>query len=306
MGKTSYRVLTLIVGCMLLLSTTAQQVIAWPCRPPGEPCGDCYTCTETGCEWDCGAGETCCGGICCDPDDCCNGEYCCSGQECCTDIGAYCCPSGYTCCEGSCCDPATETCCAGTCCSNTCCNGVCCDPGEECCDGECAVPTDNCWGINLTIIYDGSCVCFDPPVTCMSNDDELRELGYGKIASYVRECVKVPSGTCGRTQCDVFEGENQLIAKLWTCRDETDMMGVLLCWEINALVCIAECSAAVSACAVNPGSPECSQGLNDCLQCLTSKGIDCGCLTVSCFYNVPPDEIWGETLAAYGPKCKRQ
>jgi hypothetical protein len=139
----------------------------------------------------------------------------------------------------------------------------------------------------------------------MSNDDELRAAGSGKMALYDRKCVQVPSGTCGRTQCGMFEGENQLLLKYWTCRDETDMMGVLLCWEINALVCVVQCSAAASACALNPGSPDCSQGLDDCLQCLTSEGIDCGCLLVSCFYNEPPDEIWGETLAAYGTKCKR-
>lgn len=120
----------------------------------------------------------------------------------------------------------------------------------------------------------------------MSDDVDLREAGFGKVATYVRECVKVPQGTCGRTQCGMLAGEQQLIAKFWTCRDEVEMMGVILCWELNALVCIAQCSAAAGACAINPGGPECSEGLNSCGECLTGEGIDCGCLDMKC---VPTD-----------------
>jgi hypothetical protein len=64
MDKKSCRILTLTVGCMLLLSTTAQQAIAWPCNPPA--CPACYTCTETGCECQaqCGCGGRTCSGCC--------------------------------------------------------------------------------------------------------------------------------------------------------------------------------------------------------------------------------------------------
>lgn len=154
---------------------------------------------------------------------------------------------------------------------------------------------------NLT--YDGSCVCLDS--SCVSDDAELKSLGFGKMAIYDRECVKVPSGTCGKAKCDMDSGASQLIAKLWTCRSETFMMGTLLCAQINALICTLQCAEAASACLTNPGGPECSQELESCAQCLTSEGIDCGCLTVACFYNEPRDEIWGETWAAYGATCSR-
>ena len=79
MDKTSYRVLTLTVSCMLLLSTTAQQVIAWPCLGG---CPDCETCTPTGCECqaDCG-----CGGRTC-PDEV---HYSCVECECICDADPY-------------------------------------------------------------------------------------------------------------------------------------------------------------------------------------------------------------------------
>jgi len=64
MDKTRYRVLTLTVGCMLFLSTTAQRVVAWPCL---SGCPDCHTCTSTGCEFDCESGECCDSGTCEDP-----------------------------------------------------------------------------------------------------------------------------------------------------------------------------------------------------------------------------------------------
>ena len=295
MKRPESKCMVVFLTCLLLFRFTGS-AMAWPdwckgvcCDWDGwscitTSCSPCYNCVSCQCYSACIPGATCCNGSCCNSGNCCNSTTCCPNSDdiCCTDSGSYCCESGKTCCEGNCCDL-----------------------GIECCDGECAVSTDNCWGINLTIIYDGSCVCFDPPVTCMSNDSDLQDLGYGKMATYVRECVKVDQGTCGRTQCNVLTGENQLIAKLWSCNDETEMMGSLLCWEANALVCIAQCSVAASACALNPGSPECSQGLEDCAQCLASEGIDCGCLEVWCSYNEPPDEIWGETLAAYGPKCNR-
>ncbi len=94
MDKTSYRVLTLTVGCLLLLSTAAQQVIAWPCLGG---CPACYTCTPTGCEpyGDCWGGcpscELCVSCWCeCLAECGCGGKTCpgccvCSGCECVPD-----------------------------------------------------------------------------------------------------------------------------------------------------------------------------------------------------------------------------
>ena len=84
MDKTSYRVLTLAVSCMLFLSIIAERAVAWPCSPPGpEGCGDCYTCTSTGCEpyGDCWGGcpscESCVNCYCQ-----CNAECGCGGRTC--------------------------------------------------------------------------------------------------------------------------------------------------------------------------------------------------------------------------------
>ena len=190
------RVLTLTASCMLLLCSTAQQVGAWPCPPPNPPC---HTCTPTGWEYNCGAGETCCGGSCCGnvccngtccgagetccngtccaSGNCCNNEICCnSGDSCCTDSGAgdaYCCASGKTCCDKACCDPATEKCCDdiggdddGYCCdaNYTCCEGSCCDPNETCCDGTCCdTSTQKCCD---DIGGDGDGYCCEPNDIC--------------------------------------------------------------------------------------------------------------------------------------------
>jgi len=69
MDKTRLRLLGLAVVGLLILSYTAEQVIAWPCSPHGpEGCGACETCTPTGCE--CKAASECdcpgrsCGGCC--------------------------------------------------------------------------------------------------------------------------------------------------------------------------------------------------------------------------------------------------
>ncbi|MBA7624211.1 hypothetical protein ES703_31618 [subsurface metagenome] len=91
MDKKSYRVLTLTAACMLFLSTSAQQAIAWPCLGG---CPACYTCTETGCECraQCGCGGRTCSGCCvcsgcsCVPGSCPDCESCvgcqCEGSPC--------------------------------------------------------------------------------------------------------------------------------------------------------------------------------------------------------------------------------
>jgi|GEM_PF-3270415 len=213
MDKTIDRILILTVGCMLLLSTTAQRVIAWPCKPPGVPCDDCYTCTPTGCEWDCSTGATCCNGSCCNSGNCCNSTTCCSNSDdvCCTDSGSYCCESGKTCCKGTCCDP-NYTCCDGTCCNTStqkCCDdiggvndGYCCYPNDICCKGNCCDPnlcldcnstTGQCESIcdpNSEFCCDGTCCknyqccidgnCVDPICNnCHPVGYSLWECGHG-------------------------------------------------------------------------------------------------------------------------------
>lgn len=89
MNKTSYKVLTLTVGWLLMLSCIAERAVAWPCPPPRPPC---HTCTPTGWEYDCTGCRSCvggCSGCCkcsncgcvddsnkCDPDECCVGCNC--------------------------------------------------------------------------------------------------------------------------------------------------------------------------------------------------------------------------------------
>ena len=71
MHKTSYRVLTLTIVCIVLLSVTAEHAFAWPCTT----CPACETCTPTGCECyadgitKCGCGGKGCPG-CCKCQDC--------------------------------------------------------------------------------------------------------------------------------------------------------------------------------------------------------------------------------------------
>jgi len=141
MDKTSYRILTLTVGCMLFLSTTAQRVIAWPCPP----CPDCHTCTPTGCEpygncWGgCPSCESCVSCWCQCTSECgCGGKSCTGCCECsgCSCVGGDCPPchdcNTVTCeCEYQCDPDDCETCVDGSC---QVCGG---DPNETCCDGTC-------------------------------------------------------------------------------------------------------------------------------------------------------------------------
>jgi hypothetical protein len=138
-------------------------------------------------------------------------------------------------------------------------------------------------------------------VTCQSDNEELRTGGIGKICRYERNCVIVPSGVSGMTDCDPY-GARGNVCDVWTCRDDMCWPGVLLCWELNAFVCTVQCGAAASACAVNPASPECAQGLQDCYQCLMGEGIDCGCLVIDCGYDYA-GYIEGDTVLLSGCPC---
>ena len=160
MNKRGYRVLGLTVGCFLLLATTAERVIAWPCTT----CDPCYTCTPTGCEYECGGGtccngsccsNACCDNVCCDAGvTCCDGGGGCCSNACCNDVccgaGVTCCDGGGDCCTNICCNDvccgAGVTCCdgGGDCCTNVCCNDVCCGAGKICCNGTCCDSEDCC------------------------------------------------------------------------------------------------------------------------------------------------------------------
>ena len=170
MDKTSYRVLTLTVGFMLLLSVTAEQAFAWTCTSTS--CPDCYRCTETGCERRCSPGVGCCGGRCCSK-ECCDGvccDACCEGLKCYNHLTHKCCGEGTgrvcdideTCCDGDCCDLVTKQCCNdiggdndGYCCDKDCeicCEGTCCKNYQCCIDGQCVDPIcDNCHTVSETM-----------------------------------------------------------------------------------------------------------------------------------------------------------
>jgi hypothetical protein len=161
MDKKSCRVLTLTVSCLLFLSTTAQQVIAWPCNPPA--CPSCYTCTPTGCEClaDCGCGGKTCSGC-----------YTCSGCSCvlnCSSIDCETCNEGV--CEDQC--PALgKHCYYGSCVE--CRDVLDCESCYECgVTHECEHPCDECYYPKYCG-YACACVeCYPGPddtTTCSGTD----------------------------------------------------------------------------------------------------------------------------------------
>jgi len=171
---------------------------------------------------------------------------------------------------GSKCDPANcETCINGECkvCGGdpdqVCCNGSCCDTSNcECVDGECLC----CWTLEISDSFQyGSCYCEGG--TC---EGEVQ-------TGYHHSCKLASSGS---REC-VYR-LNQPIGWTWDCEASTNWCGVLACYLLNAGVCGLQCTAAVEACGVCPGSWECSQALIDCYECLTGEGIDCGCLVITC------------------------
>ena len=144
MDKTSYRVLTLTVSCMLFLSIIAERAAAWPCPP----CPDCYNCTETGCVNRCNPDtQFCCGNSCCSKSKCCHNGQCvneCPGN-CCECVGNHCLNVSGNCDQVNC-DHCVNCSCQYKCDHNKCescywgdgfcyvCGGY---PGMVCCNGQC-------------------------------------------------------------------------------------------------------------------------------------------------------------------------
>lgn len=159
MDKTSYRILTLTIGCIVLLSVTAEQASAWPC-PPCPPCY--YRCTETGCEYECGTGQGCCGGICYDPDT----KHCCGWA-----YDGHLCDSDEACCGGTCCDPAIESCCDDGSCKPKCeiVDGEDCDKTSDppCDETNCAIDVGHpCYSGPARRVYAGGCEKICNPRGC--------------------------------------------------------------------------------------------------------------------------------------------
>lgn len=156
---------TVLLACLLLLSSFPTAVIACVCDPP---CTGCQTCED---------------GVCVDDDSkcdyiCCNGSCCSEGQNCCDDS---CCSN--ECCNNVCCD-AGEECCGGECCDpDDCCNGTCCDPDDcyQCVGGEC-IPC-KCWdtgtAISGSITVKNANLCTQVTHTSSISDTDHWVLGGG-------------------------------------------------------------------------------------------------------------------------------
>jgi len=224
---------------------------------------------------------------------CCQGTptscYTCQGG-----VWVWKCSAEQSCCGSNCYNMATQKCCTDSY------PYYLCGLNQTCCSGNCKT---TCYRIALTEIYQGSCACYGVEgdgYGCFSNDAELRSLGIGKICQHVRTCVNAPTGVQGMTECVSTRGN---VCDVWTCRDDVCWPGVILCWELNVLVCTVQCAAAAAACAQNPGGPECSQGLEDCFQCLTREGVECGCLVIQCGYNKCEGYVEGDTVGLSGCAC---
>jgi hypothetical protein len=250
MDKKSCRVLTLTVSCLLFLSTTAQQVIAWPCNPPA--CPSCYTCTPTGCECQaqCGCGGRTCSGCCvCSGCSCVPGSSCpacksCVGcscectSECCED--SDCGPPGcWNCVSCGCeyqCDPdKCETCVDGSCqvCGGDpnkfCCDGSCCDPVTQvCCDGSCC---DKVWTketIDSSIEPCSSCEYSIGEPMCDGTTTELE--------SY-EKCLNVGVGQGEHCECT---NTWQPVGFIYNCTINWDVDKMAWCL-LQGAWCVAEC-----------------------------------------------------------------
>ena len=268
-----------------------------------EDCPPCKSWNGSACEWDCGP-EYCCGS----PNacrQCCSSSQCygcrsCSNYQCVDDDGN--CTGCESCVNGYCVDDDSK--CTGEC--HDCLDGNCyddnskCPTGQVCENGNCI---EKCYHYHLNKIYEGSCVCGADGITdtCKSNVADLREVGIGKILKYERICVDAPTGVSGWRECDP-KGTTGKIIDIWQCVDNTNMMGVLACFAINSLVCTVQCSAAAAACALNPASQECGEGLLACYGCLTDEGIDCGCMIIECDYYYF-GFLFGDTLLLSGETC---
>lgn len=326
MKTTTRESIAIFLAGLLLLSSFTTPATAC-CEPPAPPCHRC----EAGVwVWDCAASQNCCGGSCCS-NTCCNGTCCSSGQNCCGGFccsnaccsGVFCCDPGEVCCNGGCSECQQDSDCGPPACWNcefckckdqcnpsnceTCVDGSCkvCegDPNQECCAGTCC-DTSKCECV------DGECLCcFTLEDLPLSEEDNCSCTGGDCSGSFVRKqyhnCKHSASGYTGCKQFD-----NVQVGWYWECTESEspNWCGVLACAALNAGVCFLLCNAAVVACSAmctgTGGAPECASAAQDCLDCLTGNGIDCGCLTVTCIYpDDPTGKIFDSDKRLYGETC---
>jgi len=299
MDKTSFRVLTLTVSCMLLLSATAERAVAWPCPPPAPPChtctptgwepyGDCWggcpsceSCVSCWCVNDCIGCESCIGGSCQEDDSKCGaGETCC-GHWCCGNVccDGTCCFSWQMCCNGTCCDPGdccnSEICCSGQeCCTDsgsyccpsgyTCCEGNCCFPlTETCCNGECCSTDDCC--------IDGNCVstCWttntqpgstDPCPPCDGITGSPHCSGTQREESDYLYCTSAGTGTGGYCAC--YE-TLQVVGYYYECK---------INWDCGHII---DCADGIIECIITCATAGCMLNVAQCIACILENSEEC-------------------------------
>ncbi len=247
---------TVLLACLLLLSSFPTAVIACVCDPP---CTDCQTCEDGVCVDDdskcdyiccngscCSEGQNCCGGSCCS-NECCNGSCCSEGQnccggsccsnECCNDVccnaGESCC--GTTCCANECCNNVCcgvgESCCGTTCCANECCNNVCCSAGQTCCNGECCDSSDCCndeicCGAGQKCCTDSGSYCCESDETCCEGtccDPDTQFCCDGSCCDKVwtketiDSSIEPPCSSCDNDATPICDGTTTEIASYEKC-----------------------------------------------------------------------------------------
>jgi len=193
MDKRKRSVLSLTVGCMLLLSTAAQRVIAWPCPP----CPECYSCMPTGCECkaECGCGGKTCGG-CCQCWNCsCIDTGSCSG--CCNCVNCSCVGSDSTCGPPGCWDCVNCQCVE--------CNG---NP-NKCCDfiAGIYICVDDCVDNAATCEWD------EPPdnyVSCPNPDPKDKSCVFGVAGEVCGHRIVYRVGTAKCADCDPDCAKNRV------------------------------------------------------------------------------------------------
>lgn len=332
--KTKSLAFTLIC---LLLSCFAVPVLA--CCPDPSP-GPCYVCEDGVWVWPCGSGNccngsccytTCCNNVCCPAGQiCCGTTTCCSPDRCCNGV---CCGAGTCCSDSDCGHPNCwicikcqciflcetddcEDCILGSCtdrcpllgqckkcdgcggCVTTCHPELC----EECVNNECKV----CGGDTSKCCINGECrTCLKrEPLDPVESDHCSCDAGdCSGISTWIQlhTCVPSSCSSSGYTGCAWAGGQH--IGYYWgDCTESPNYLGILECWLLNASICYIQCYAAAGACALSPGSWECSDALRSCYNCLIEdEGIDCGCLTVICIYPEGATKIYGSDQILYGP-----
>ncbi len=241
MDKMSCRVLTLTVGCIVLLSVTAEQAFSWPCLGG---CPACKTCTPIGCV----CSSACCNDSHCGQDNCnkcvnCSCEYRCDIVNCevCQDDSCVdACPlfesclecdgngscivcggdPDQACCNDECYNINTQKCCTDAetdyiCDINdTCCEGTCCPDNKCCVDGECITGYCRPW---FDLEDSGECDCY------------AFECGGSITQTWVWYCQEHDGGCPWGTECV--------------------QTGTLDCYTSRRADCIDDCLTSGSECA---------------------------------------------------------